>query len=111
MKNVPVHLIAGQTSDGRKVFHTLRWCNRIPREFWFTLDPKGIKGESKGNMETHFDARDLPSEFQPTDSYEKRDPDSYKLLEDPAKWIVKAMEAGIDPLACTKAAMSKAGAA
>lgn len=111
MKNVPAHLIAGQTSDGRKVFHTLRWCNRIPREFWFTLDPKGIRGESTGNMDTHFDVRDLPTEFSPSDNYKGRDPSTYKLLEEPAKWAIKALEAGIDPLACSKAAMSQGGAA
>lgn len=48
----------------RTVYHTLRWCNRIHRQYWFTMDPAAVDGEKREDMQNHFDARALPEQYQ-----------------------------------------------
>lgn len=108
-KAISKHIV-GRTKDGRYVYRTLRFCNRIPREFWLTLDPRQIFGESTGksqNMSAHFDVRDLPQEFVPADNYKTRNQHTFELIQRPADWATKAIDAGIDPVACTLAAEAK----
>jgi hypothetical protein len=73
---------------GVTVYHTLRWCNHITREFWFTTDPNAVDGEARndngqhGAMDNHFDARSLP--------------DQYRTAGVPLDWIQRALLDGFD---------------
>jgi hypothetical protein len=104
-------LIAGVTKDGRNLFHTLRWCNRIPREFRFTLNARQVRGEASRKPDAcsdHFDVRELPAEFIPPDNYQTRHPETYQLVSNPAEWAIKAIDAGVDPVACSNKAKAVA---
>lgn len=46
------------------VYHTLRWCGRIIREFCFTTVADEFDGESTQRAANHFDARDLPEQYR-----------------------------------------------
>jgi hypothetical protein len=76
-------------AEGQTVYHTLRWCNRIRREFWFTLDPHAVDGESRsgkgerGAMDNHFDARTLPEKYRLPSA-------------PPIQWIEQALRDGFD---------------
>jgi hypothetical protein len=98
-KPMAMHLmhIAGTTSDGRTLYHCLRWCNRIRQEFWFTLKPAAVSGESRGDMRWQFDARDLPKKYLPDVS--KNDLDVGKYPEDtkPVDWALSALNDGWEP--------------
>lgn len=46
------------------VYHTLRWCGRVVREFCFTTAADEFDGESTQRVAHHFDARDLPEQYR-----------------------------------------------
>jgi hypothetical protein len=94
---VPAWLIAGKTQDGRTVYHCLRWCNRITREFCFTLDPKGITEESRGTFDLTFDARDLPDRFLPDVGAKALAVGKYPADHPPIKWVLAALNDGHNP--------------
>lgn len=48
------------------IYHTLRWCGRVVREFCFTTDADEFDGEATQRMAHHFDARDLPEQYRQT---------------------------------------------
>jgi hypothetical protein len=56
--------------NGVTIYRTLRWCNRLTREFWFTTDPEAVDGEARedagqlGAMDEQFDARNLPEKYR-----------------------------------------------
>lgn len=69
------------------VYHTLRWCNRIRRDYHFTLDRYSVCGEAQAltddtAMDNHFDARDLP--------------ECYRDHTRPTHWIMRAILDGFD---------------
>lgn len=65
-KQTAMHLlhVAGKTQDGRNVYHCLRCCNKVRREFWFTLKPAAVTGESRSDGRWQFDVRDLPEKYR-----------------------------------------------
>ena len=73
-----MHLAA--ESNGKKIFHALRWCGRLHMQFWFTCNPEEISTEG---APSHFDARDVPVEYQVEG-------------ETPINWICRAVIAGFD---------------
>lgn len=85
-KPLAMHLlnVAGKTEDGRNVYHCLRWCNRVRREFLFTLKPAGVSGERRGVMRWQFDARELPSKYR-------------DARTDPICWVLSALNDGWEP--------------
>lgn len=89
--------VAGKTKDGRDVYHCLRWCNRIQREFWFTLKPAGVSGESRGDMRWQFDARDLPAKYLPDASKKDLDVGRYPPGTRPVDWVMAALNDGWEP--------------
>jgi hypothetical protein len=100
-KNNPLALhqrnFAGKTADGRDVYHCLRWCNRIQREFWFTLKPGGVSGESRGDMRWQFDARKLPEKYLPDASQQDLDVGRYPPGTRPIDWVMAALNDGWEP--------------
>lgn len=48
------------------IYHTLRWCGRVIREFNFTTVADEFDGEATQRMAHHFDARDLPEQYRQT---------------------------------------------
>lgn len=64
------------------VYHTLRWCGRIIREFIFTTVADEYDGESTQRAAHHFDARDLPEQYQGTGK--------------PLEWIRAALNDGFE---------------
>lgn len=62
------------------IYHTLRWCGRVIREFNFTTLADEFDGEATQRMEHHFDARDLPEQ--------------YRQASQPVDWIRAALEDG-----------------
>lgn len=85
-KPLAMHLlhVAGKTEDGRDVYHCLRHCNRIRREFWFTLKPAGVSGESRNDMRWQFDARELLSKYRDAGTQ-------------PICWVLAALNDGWEP--------------
>jgi len=93
----PDQYIAGRTNDGRAVFFTLRHCNRIVRQFLFTLDPKAIDGESRFDLLKHIDARDVPDQFLPACSRDELAIGRYTEDTEPVDWLINALNAGWEP--------------
>jgi hypothetical protein len=83
----PAHYLVCRI-NGVAVYHTLRWCNRVTREFWFTTDHNAVDGEARndkgqhGAMDNHFDARNLPEQ--------------YRNAGIPMNWVQRALLDGFD---------------
>ena len=95
--------IAGHTADGRTIYHSLRWCNQIRRQFHFTLDPAGIDGESRYDMSMDIDVRNLPPEFLPQVPHEDLMAGRYPRDQRPVDWLIMALNAGWMPTSRIKA--------
>jgi hypothetical protein len=95
-KPLAMHLshIAGKTEDGRDVYHCLRWCKRIRREFWFTLMPAGVSGESRNDSRWQFDARELPTKYLPDVQKSNLDVSEFWLGTTPIDWVLAALNDG-----------------
>jgi hypothetical protein len=93
----PEQYIAGKTADGRIVYHCLRWCNRILREFAFTLDPVAINGESRDELAGQIDARDVPKEFISEERSGQLGYQKYLPGKEPIDWVLAALNNGWEP--------------
>lgn len=64
MRNFAANRLKALEHSETVVYHTLRWCGRVVREFIFTTVADEFDGESTQRMAHHFDARDLPEQYR-----------------------------------------------
>jgi hypothetical protein len=93
----PERFIAGRTADGRTIYHTLRWCNSVVRQFNFTLSTEGINGEARYELSQHIDVRDVPEEFLPLDLHNGMATGRWDEKGPPVQWLINALNTGWTP--------------
>lgn len=83
-------MLAGTSKSGVKIYHCLRWCGRIKREYSFTLNTNSVLGEKNNNLDGQFDVRSLPIKYLPENINDR------ELKTKPIDWIIRAVDDGFD---------------